>query len=109
MGKCEMRYFKVYTEDEVLLLQARAREDVHAWMLRDYQLSVSQYATSLIDLEELNSALEGGLDPIAVPVGLARKVSTADHFNWLWKTKRPSNTGFLLRLFAASTVFTRNL
>jgi len=86
-----MRYFKVFTEDDVLLLQARAREDVYAWMLRDYDLPSNQYATALIDLEEYQSALEGGLDLIAVPVGLGRQPKRRFPFSKLWNLGRDRN------------------
>ena len=98
-----MRYFKVFTENEVLLLQAQAREDVYAWMLRDYDLPNSQYATAIIDLEEYQSALEGGLDLIAVPVGLGQSQRRMRHkiLPWVFRSSVKQNA---LQLFASLNI-----
>ena len=100
LGEQEMRYFKVFTEDEVLLLQARAREDVYAWMLRDFDLPSSQYATALIDLEEYQSALEGGLNLIAVPVGLGQSQRRLRHKILPWLSRRSGKQN-ALQIFAS--------
>jgi len=64
-------YFKIFTDNDVMLVQSRFREDVQHWMQREYGRKPDQYALISIDARQVETAVNVGVDLMVVPADQA--------------------------------------
>jgi len=66
-------YFKAFTDNRVLLIQARNETDIQRWMQREFNCTRRQYALIRVTYEQLAGDINAGNHLMLVPAGQLAK------------------------------------
>ena len=98
-------YFKVFTDNDVMLVQSRFREDVQHWMQREFGRKPDQYALISINARQVENAINVGVDLVVVPAGQPEQKITHAANQEFWQMI--NSEGVLIPEFQSAIQFKR--
>jgi len=66
-------YFKVFTDDQVLMIQAHNKTDVQNWMQREFNRNRQQFALIAVDYQQIVTGIKSGNHLMLLPAGQLAK------------------------------------
>ena len=98
-------YFKIFTDNDVMLVQSRFREDVQHWMQREFGRQPDQYALISIDARQVETAINVGVDLMVVPSDEPELTKAKSASEAIWQTI--NSEGLLTPDFHSEILFKR--